>query len=221
MDNPKKSEKELQLEQILRALEKKPELPEQFQPEPGAFLHLVKEAWGGEIGRDGRRGFLSEEKLAGKIQERVNHPYTRNQWQTMFGGGRRAYRTIWKQAIPRDVAKGFLEIAFAYWSVGPNGSSRPFVTSPSINIAQAIENACEAMFGSGPAVVCRSVLEPGGIDKNENLCPLLKKLVEDNNQPISLQDIEFSMEMRFHRMKNISAPMLQQMLMHRRITSAK
>jgi hypothetical protein len=155
--NSASSRKEVDLRRYLHELEANAEhLPSIAELEPGAFLHFVNDAWGGEEGRDGRRGYLSEERIAQAIKKRIDRAFSRNQYQSMFGDGRRAGRDgdRSRQPVPRDVAKAFLEVAFDHWSMDQTGNAKPY-DAAGINLRKAVDNACNAMFAQEEPVYCK------------------------------------------------------------------
>ena len=88
------------------------ELPDWAELEPGSFIHEVKAIW--EKDRDGRRGHITEARIAEKISEITNKKFTRNQYQSMFGAGRKDQKN--KTEIPYDICEAFLKVAFSHWS---------------------------------------------------------------------------------------------------------
>jgi|HubBroStandDraft_5_1064220.scaffolds.fasta_scaffold02604_1 hypothetical protein len=162
-ENALRSPKEIQLDLALKSFAKAaarpheiPQLPYFAELEPGSILHLVKSAWGGEEGRDGRKtGFLSENDIAQEIRKIIHRAYSRSQFQAMFGEGRMAgaYGNRSRQPVPRDVADAFLKVALRNWYVGPDGKRHAFRTS-SYNLESAIESACTAMYARDEPVLC-------------------------------------------------------------------
>jgi hypothetical protein len=147
------SEVQRELEEALAVLEGADRLPDVAEIEPGAFLHLVHKAWTDVQRRDGRRGHLSDQELASRIQERIQRPFTRNQYLTAFGEGKRSRdgsSLRYKTGIPRDVAAAYLRIAFDNWSLKPPGSSsgrfEPLLVKGRTVSDTAVNNACKAMF---------------------------------------------------------------------------
>lgn len=89
-------------------------LPPYAELEPGSFLYYVNAIWAKEQSRDGRRGHLSDSDIADKISEIIGKKFTRNQFQSLFGAGRKEQKQ--KGIVPRDVAEAFLAVAFTHWS---------------------------------------------------------------------------------------------------------
>jgi hypothetical protein len=146
------SEDQRELQEALEVLERGPQLPDIAEIESGAFLHLVHRAWTDVQRRDGRRGHLSDQELASRISARIHRPFTRNQYLTAFGDGRRSRdgsSLRYKTGIPRDVAAAYLRIAFDNWALKPPGSADRFepLLVQGRNVSDtAINNACRAMF---------------------------------------------------------------------------
>jgi hypothetical protein len=147
------SEVQRELEEALVVLEStEPELPDIAEIEPGAFLHLVHRAWTDAQHRDGRRGHLSDQDLASMIQARTQRPFTRNQYLTAFGEGKRsrdAGPLRYKTGIPRDVAWAYLRIAFDNWALNPPGHPnkyQPLLVQGRTVSDTAINNACDQMY---------------------------------------------------------------------------
>lgn len=90
-------------------------LPPWAELEPGSFLYYVKEIWEKEQDRDGRRGHLSDQEIANKISERIGKRFTRNQFQSVFGAGRKEQKQ--KPVVTREIAEAFLIVAFSHWSL--------------------------------------------------------------------------------------------------------
>lgn len=90
-------------------------LPPWAELEPGSFLYYVKEIWEKEQDRDGRRGHLSDQDIADKISEQIGKRFTRNQFQSLFGAGRREQKQ--KPIVGREIAEAFLIVAFRHWSL--------------------------------------------------------------------------------------------------------
>ncbi len=89
-------------------------LPPWAELEPGSFLYYVKDIWEKERGRDGRRGHLSDNDIADKIGEIIGRKFTRNQFQSLFGAGRKDQKQ--KPVVPMEISEAFLLIAFKHWS---------------------------------------------------------------------------------------------------------
>jgi hypothetical protein len=140
------------LQDALIDFERGSQLPDVAEIEPGAFLHLVHRAWTDVQRRDGRRGHLSDQELASLISARIHRPFTRNQYLSAFGDGRRSRDDSplrYKTGIPRDVAAAYLRIAFDNWALKPPGSADKFapLLVEGRNVSDtAINNACRAMF---------------------------------------------------------------------------
>lgn len=151
---------ELELLNILASLERKAALPRLAEVEPGALLHLVKTAWSHSQGRDGRKGHLSEQEIANKIGQEIGRPFSRNQFQAMFGDIRRSAQgpaaEPRRQGIPHDIARAYLRTALYYWSIAANGQRSderekigvPIPLPEGTNLDRIIDNAVHAMFSA-------------------------------------------------------------------------
>jgi hypothetical protein len=145
--------KEEELVQALYAVERRRLLPDSAEVEPGAFLYMVKDAWEQAAGRDGRRGHLSEGRIATLISKRIGRNFSRNQYQAMFGEGRRlGGMERYSQPIPRDVAEAFLGIAFLLWKRPPPDvigiDFLPIEDPHKLDLAAVARHACDVMYGT-------------------------------------------------------------------------
>ena len=206
---------EILLEQVLRGFAEKAELPAAIllssKPHHELF-DLVNKAWGGRHGRDGRRKHLSDEDVAAEISKRIGRYFSRNQYQSMFGRRGRTLGLIefYRQKVPRDVARGFLETAFAFWTVSsPEKTGVPLRYNPPIDFDATIANACEAIY----TFQARNE-EARAQDRKKDITDLLRALLQSGQKPISLEDIEFILEMERGR----SPVVLKLLLTHRRET---
>src|SRR5262245_52980104 len=103
---------ERQVVEMLSGFERIAQLPSFAELEPGSVLHRVREAWSNSQGRDGRRGHLSDSDVAHEMSRTMQQPYSRNQYQVMFGEGRRlADEARYQQGITREIARAFLVVA--------------------------------------------------------------------------------------------------------------
>jgi hypothetical protein len=159
-----------ELKQALQVLASRRALPATAELEPGAFLHLVKTAWATAAGRDGRRGHLSEGRLATLIEDRIARTFTRNQYQAMFGEGRKLGGVErYSQPVPRDVAEAFLTIALQLWRRPPPSvigvDFLPLLDPREWSLETIIRNACDVMYGRDGkerTVYCRESRGRGG-----------------------------------------------------------
>ena len=106
---------EYELKNYLRNIAKIKALPAWAELEPGAILYVIEKYWE----RDGRSGHLGEKQIASEISKIIGRKFTRNNYQSMFGSGR-------KTKVPQEVAKAFLSIAFKKWSYGHTDSNDGF-----------------------------------------------------------------------------------------------
>ncbi|MGH1352248.1 MAG: hypothetical protein ACRBBN_15775 [Methyloligellaceae bacterium] len=161
------------LKNYLRRVEEIDDLPTWAEIEPGSFLYVVKEIWEREQDRDGRRGHLSENKIASLIGKISKRKFTRNQYQSMFGAGRKDQKS--KQDVPVEVAKAFLLVAFTHWSFGhiDSGDDKPPNTQSilpdlSTDYKEIVGKIIKLMYSTGIPIKCLPVpgLGPKGFYRN-------------------------------------------------------
>ncbi len=150
------------LKNYLLRIEELDDLPMWAEIEPGSFLYVVKEIWEREQDRDGRRGHLSESKIAALISELANRKFTRNQYQSMFGAGRKEQKS--RQDVPKEVARAFLLIAFRHWSFGhldsdDSGNENISCILPelSTNYEEIVNKIIEHMYSTDIPIKCLPV----------------------------------------------------------------
>ncbi len=134
-------------------------LPPYSELEPGSFLYYVKEIWEREQDRDGRRGHISESEISEKISQLIDKKFTRNQFQSLFGAGRRDQKL--KSVVPRDVAEAFLTVAFTHWSseiIEENGKQRKvyerILPNNNIDINELVSQISFRMYSPDLPVRC-------------------------------------------------------------------
>lgn len=127
-----------ELKQYLANISEYNYLPHWAELEPGSFFYVVKLIWEREQDRDGRRGHISESKIAEEISKLLGRKFTRNQYQSMFGSGRKDQKS--KTVIPKDIAEAFLIVAFQNWSFGHTDQTE---TSGFKNIFQGLNTNLE------------------------------------------------------------------------------
>ncbi len=148
---------EQKLKNYLLRIDKYDDLPMWAEIEPGSFLYVVKEIWEREQDRDGRRGHLSEQKIADEIAKLTHRKFSRNQYQAMFGAGRKEQKT--RQDVPEDIAEAFLFVAFTNWSFGhadedENGNTKSIFSDINFDYDELVVKIIDLMYAANRSVKC-------------------------------------------------------------------
>ncbi|MEM7620660.1 MAG: hypothetical protein AAF228_09390 [Pseudomonadota bacterium] len=153
-----------ELKNYLRNVKSLDRLPYWAELEPGSFFYVAKEIWEREQERDGRRGHMTETAIAKKISQIIGRKFTRNQYQSLFGAGRKTQKS--KPGIKRDLAEAFLTVAFENWSFGHvdvsdenHGGFKSIFPGKEAGLKCLITEVCNKLYKSQDMLQC--IAAPG------------------------------------------------------------